>query len=101
MEWVVVVDEEGKGIKLRDIKKVSSNLRKREIDAALKIFHAILYGVKVKDKDLKRNILDFSGFLWGPQEEMIWGMPFWKVMQILEGKLELLNLRIPPLFVTL
>ncbi|KAH7670195.1 hypothetical protein IHE45_10G009300 [Dioscorea alata] len=60
---------EGNGVKLGDIKKVSSNLRNREIDADLRYFHVILYGVKVKNKDLKRNILRFSGFLWGPQEE--------------------------------
>ncbi|XP_039118876.1 uncharacterized protein LOC120255015 [Dioscorea cayenensis subsp. rotundata] len=33
--------------------------------------------------------------------QMIWGIPGWKVMQILEGKLEPLNLRISPLFVAL
>ncbi|KAH7670208.1 hypothetical protein IHE45_10G010400 [Dioscorea alata] len=62
---------EGNGVKLGDIKKVSSNLRNREIDADLRYFHVILYGVKVKNKDLKRNILRFSGFLWGPQEEEV------------------------------
>ncbi|XP_020113294.1 protein DEK-like [Ananas comosus] len=60
---------QGSGTKLKDIPNVSFKLSKRRIDENLQVLHTILFGRKSNAHYLKRNISQFSGFVWGESEE--------------------------------
>uniref|UniRef100_A0A6V7QUR4 DEK-C domain-containing protein n=1 Tax=Ananas comosus var. bracteatus TaxID=296719 RepID=A0A6V7QUR4_ANACO len=55
---------QGSGTKLKDIPNVSFKLSKRRIDENLQVLHTILFGRKSNAHYLKRNISQFSGFVW-------------------------------------
>ncbi|KAH7683255.1 protein DEK protein [Dioscorea alata] len=61
--------EQGPGTKLRDIPNVSFKLSKRKVDENLQALHTILFGRKANAHYLKRNISQFSGFVWTSDEE--------------------------------
>ncbi|XP_020247166.1 protein DEK-like isoform X2 [Asparagus officinalis] len=61
--------EEGSGTKLRDIPNVAFKLSKRKGDENLQVLHTILFGRKSNAHYLKRNILQFSGFVWTENKE--------------------------------
>ncbi|XP_010550743.1 PREDICTED: protein DEK-like [Tarenaya hassleriana] len=59
----------GRGTILRDIPNVAYKLSKRKPDDNLLLLHTILYGKKAKPQMLKKNIGQFSGFVWSEKEE--------------------------------
>ncbi|XP_072990853.1 DEK domain-containing chromatin-associated protein 1-like [Typha latifolia] len=61
--------EKGSGIMLKDIPNVTFKLSKRKGDENLQALHTILYGRKSNAHYLKRNISQFSGFVWTENEE--------------------------------
>nr|GMD95786.1 protein DEK-like isoform X3 [Ipomoea batatas] len=60
--------QKGRGVQLRDIPNVAYKLSKRKPDENLRILHSILYGKKTKAYNLKKNIGQFSGYLWDENE---------------------------------
>ncbi|XP_031125484.1 protein DEK-like isoform X2 [Ipomoea triloba] len=60
--------QKGRGVQLRDIPNVAYKLSKRKPDENLQILHSILYGKKTKAYNLKKNIGQFSGYLWDENE---------------------------------
>ncbi|XP_047342104.1 DEK domain-containing chromatin-associated protein 1-like [Impatiens glandulifera] len=65
----VVSIEKGKGTPLKDIPNVAYKLSKRKPDDNLQILHSVLFGKKTKTHTLKKNIGQFSGFVWIENEE--------------------------------
>ncbi|KAH9329397.1 hypothetical protein KI387_001505, partial [Taxus chinensis] len=62
--------EKGKGVPFRDIPNVAFKVSKRSrADENLKTLHRVLYGRRGKAVHVKNNILQFSGFVWGEDEE--------------------------------
>ncbi|XP_073098546.1 uncharacterized protein [Elaeis guineensis] len=61
--------EQGSGTKLKDIPNVLFKLSKRKTDENLQILHTILFGRKSNVHYLKRNIFQFSGFVWADNKE--------------------------------
>ncbi|CAN7023669.1 unnamed protein product [Brassica rapa subsp. trilocularis] len=61
--------EKGRGTLLRDIPNVAHQLSKRKADDNLILLHIILYGKKAKAQMVKKNIGQFSGFVWSEKEE--------------------------------
>lgn len=59
----------GSGTQLKDIPNVAYKLSKRKPDDNLQMLHNILYGKKSKVHSLKKNIGQFSGFVWVENEE--------------------------------
>lgn len=83
--------EKGRGTLLKDIPNVVYKLSKRSrADENVRLLHAVLYGKRGKAFQLKNNILQFSGYVWGDNEEKLKG----KVKEKLEkyNKENLLNL---------
>lgn len=64
-----VTVQQGSGEKLKDIPNVAFKLSKRKSDESLRVLHNILFGGKSKVHFLKKNILQFSGFVWSQNEE--------------------------------
>ncbi|CAO1942874.1 unnamed protein product [Urochloa humidicola] len=60
---------QGSGTKLKDIPNVSFKLSKRKADENLQSLHTLMYGRKSNVHFLKRNISQFSGFVWMDNEE--------------------------------
>nr|GMC85157.1 protein DEK-like isoform X1 [Ipomoea batatas] len=60
--------QKGQGVQLKDIPNVAYKLSKRKPDENLQILHSILYGKKTKAYNLKKNIGQFSGYLWDENE---------------------------------
>lgn len=60
---------QGSGTQLKDIPNVAYKLSKRKPDDNLQILHNILFGKKSKVHSLKKNIGQFSGFVWVENEE--------------------------------
>lgn len=61
--------EKGTGTQLKDIPNVAFKLSKKKPDENLQILHTILFGKKAKIHTLKRNIGQFSGYVWVENEE--------------------------------
>ncbi|XP_056842936.1 DEK domain-containing chromatin-associated protein 2-like [Raphanus sativus] len=61
--------EKGRGTPLREIPNVAFQLSKRKADDNLILLHTILYGKKAKAQMIKKNIGQFSGFVWSQKEE--------------------------------
>lgn len=61
--------EKGRGAQLKEIPNVAFKLSKRKPDDNLQVLHSILFGKKAKAHNLKRNIGQFSGFVWIESEE--------------------------------
>ncbi|CAF2145175.1 BnaAnng31030D [Brassica napus] len=61
--------EKGLGTPLREIPNVAHQLSKRKADGNLILLHTILYGKKAKAQMIKKNISQFSGFVWSEEEE--------------------------------
>lgn len=62
--------EKGKGTLLKDIPNVAFQVSKRSrADDSLKTLHFVLYRRRVKASHIKNNVLQFSGFIWGEDEE--------------------------------
>ncbi|KAH7528190.1 hypothetical protein FEM48_Zijuj05G0046100 [Ziziphus jujuba var. spinosa] len=61
--------EKGRGTQLKDIPNVAFKLAKRKPDDNLQLLHTILFGKKAKAHSLKRNIGQFSGYVWVENEQ--------------------------------
>ncbi|TKY73678.1 DEK protein [Spatholobus suberectus] len=61
--------EKGRGTQLKDIPNVAFKLSKRKPDDNLHMLHALLFGKKTKAHNLKRNIGQFSGYVWTENED--------------------------------
>lgn len=61
--------EKGRGIQLKDIPNVEFKLSKRKPDENLRMLHSILFGKKATVHSLKRNIRQFSGYVWLESEQ--------------------------------
>ncbi|CAH2064811.1 unnamed protein product [Thlaspi arvense] len=61
--------EQGRGTQLKEIPNVAYKLSRRKPDDNLFLLHTLLYGKKGKAQTLKRNIGQFSGFVWSEDEE--------------------------------
>eukprot|EP00250_Pteridium_aquilinum_P020416 c24806_g1_i1 orf=354-2054(+) len=62
--------EQGSGTCLRDIPNVVFKLSKRKwSDESVQLLHKLLYNRRVKPHLVKANILQFSGCVWGANEE--------------------------------
>ncbi|CAA6659987.1 unnamed protein product [Spirodela intermedia] len=61
--------KQGSGTKLKDIPNVFYKISKRKADENLQLLHTILFAKKAKVLYLKRNIYQFSGFVWTENEE--------------------------------
>ncbi|KAB5525172.1 hypothetical protein DKX38_022921 [Salix brachista] len=61
--------EKGRGTPLKDIPNVAFKLSKRKPDDNLQMLHMILFGKKGKVHNLKRNIGQFSGYVWVENED--------------------------------
>ncbi|KAK4768069.1 hypothetical protein SAY87_003210 [Trapa incisa] len=59
----------GSGTQLKDIPNVAFKLSKQKSDDSLQALHSVLFGRKAKAHSLKRNIGQFSGFVWDDNEE--------------------------------
>ncbi|KAH0689992.1 hypothetical protein KY289_017350 [Solanum tuberosum] len=59
----------GSGTQLKDIPNVAYKLSKRKPDDNLQILHNIFFGKKSNVHSLKKNIGQFSGFVWVENEE--------------------------------
>ncbi|KAJ1377955.1 Transferase [Sesbania bispinosa] len=64
-----LIIEKGRGTQLKDIPNVAFKLSKRKPDDNLHMLHNILFGKKAKAHNLKRNIGQFSGYVWVENEE--------------------------------
>ncbi|KAF0925510.1 hypothetical protein E2562_016701 [Oryza meyeriana var. granulata] len=60
---------QGSGSKLKDIPNVQFKLSKRKVDENLQSLHVLMYGRKSNAHFLKRNISQFSGFVWTDNQE--------------------------------
>ncbi|OEL30444.1 hypothetical protein BAE44_0008538 [Dichanthelium oligosanthes] len=60
---------QGSGTKLKDIPNVSFKLSKRKADESLQSLHTLMFGRKSNVHFLKRNISQFSGFVWTDNQE--------------------------------
>ncbi|KAL4383328.1 hypothetical protein GQ457_15G006900 [Hibiscus cannabinus] len=60
--------EKGPGTQLKDIPNVAFMLSKRKFNDNLLMLHMILFGKKAKPQRLKRNIGQFSGYVWAQNE---------------------------------
>ncbi|XP_056684267.1 DEK domain-containing chromatin-associated protein 2-like [Spinacia oleracea] len=58
----------GSGTVLKEIPNVAYKLSKRKPDDNLQLLHTILYGKKAKVHNLKKDIDQFSGFVWTDNE---------------------------------
>ncbi|KAK9278748.1 hypothetical protein L1049_028325 [Liquidambar formosana] len=56
--------EKGSGTQLKDIPNVAFKLSKRKPDDNLQMLHTILFGKRAKAHSLKKNISQFSGYVW-------------------------------------
>ncbi|XP_058786375.1 DEK domain-containing chromatin-associated protein 1-like isoform X2 [Vicia villosa] len=65
----VLVIEKGRGTQLKDIPNVAFNLSKRKADDNLNMLHKLLFGKIAKAFNMKRNIGQFSGYVWAENEE--------------------------------
>ncbi|KAJ6831995.1 protein DEK-like isoform X1 [Iris pallida] len=63
--------KQGSGMKLQDIPNVVFKLSKRKVDENLQALHTLLFGRKSNVHKLKRNIFQFSGFVWPENEEKL------------------------------
>lgn len=64
--------EKGRGTPLKDIPNVVYKLSKRSrADDVVRLLHVVLYGKRGKALQQKKNILQFSGFVWGENEEKL------------------------------
>ncbi|KAL2347067.1 hypothetical protein Fmac_001067 [Flemingia macrophylla] len=63
------VIEKGRGTQLKDIPNVAFKLSKRKPDENLHMLHTLLFGKKTKAHNLKRNIGQFSGYVWTENED--------------------------------
>ncbi|KAH6559549.1 hypothetical protein KP509_1Z004400 [Ceratopteris richardii] len=62
--------EQGSGDCLRDIPNVVFKLsKKKSSDEPIQLLHRLLYNKRAKPHVVKTNILQFSGYVWGPNEE--------------------------------
>ncbi|MQL94180.1 hypothetical protein Taro_026839, partial [Colocasia esculenta] len=61
--------QKGSGAQLKDIPNVFFKLSKRKVDENLQLLHRILFAKKAKALYVKRNIYQFSGFVWSENEE--------------------------------
>ncbi|QCD96825.1 protein DEK-like [Vigna unguiculata] len=61
--------EKGRGTQLKDIPNVAFKLSKRKPDDNLHMLHTLLFGKKTKAHNLKRNIGQFSGYVWTENED--------------------------------
>lgn len=61
--------EKGRGTQLKDIPNVAFKLSKRKADDNLHMLHTLLFGKKGKAHNLKRNIGQFSGYVWTENED--------------------------------
>ncbi|PQQ17219.1 glutamic acid-rich protein isoform X1 [Prunus yedoensis var. nudiflora] len=61
--------EKGRGTELKNIPNVAFKLSKRKIDDNLQLLHTILFGKKAKAHNLKKNISQFSGYVWTENEQ--------------------------------
>ncbi|CAL5204506.1 unnamed protein product [Lathyrus oleraceus] len=64
-----LVIEKGRGTQLKDIPNVAFKLSKRKPDETLHLLHNLLFGKRTKVHNLKRNIGQFSGYVWAENEE--------------------------------
>ncbi|XP_051227868.1 DEK domain-containing chromatin-associated protein 1 [Lolium perenne] len=60
---------QGPGTMLKEIPNVSFKLSKRKSDEVLQSLHTIMFGKKSRVHFLKRNISQFSGFVWIENED--------------------------------
>lgn len=60
---------QGSGSKLKDIPNIQFKLSKRKADENLQSLHVLMYGRKSNVHFLKRNISQFSGFVWTDNQE--------------------------------
>ncbi|CAI8599064.1 unnamed protein product [Vicia faba] len=65
----VFVIEKGRGTQLKDIPNVAFKLSKRKPDDTLNMLHNLLFGKKSKAQTMKKNIGQFSGYVWAENEE--------------------------------
>ncbi|RZC17399.1 Protein DEK isoform B [Glycine soja] len=63
-----LIIEKGRGTQLKDIPNVAFKLSKRKPDDNLHMLHTLLFGKKTKAHNLKRNIGQFSGYVWTENE---------------------------------
>lgn len=66
---LILVIFQGRGTQLKDIPNVAFKLSKRKPDDNLHMLHSLLFGKKTKVNNLKRNIGQFSGYVWAENEE--------------------------------
>ncbi|XP_050874800.1 DEK domain-containing chromatin-associated protein 1 isoform X3 [Lathyrus oleraceus] len=66
-----LVIEKGRGTQLKDIPNVAFKLSKRKPDETLHLLHNLLFGKRTKVHNLKRNIGQFSGYVWAENEVLI------------------------------
>lgn len=64
-----LVIQQGSGEKLKDIPNVVYKLSKRKVHESLGVLHTVLFGRKANARFLKRDILQFSGFVWSEDKE--------------------------------
>ncbi|KAG5031897.1 hypothetical protein JHK85_015879 [Glycine max] len=64
-----LIIEKGRGTQLKDIPNVAFKLSKRKPDDNLHMLHTLLFGKKTKAHNLKRNIGQFSGYVWTENED--------------------------------
>ncbi|XP_042490302.1 myb-like protein X isoform X2 [Macadamia integrifolia] len=61
--------EKGHGTPLKEIPNVAYKLSRKKTDEAFKSLYTILFGRRGKASDFKKNISQFSGFVWHESEE--------------------------------
>ncbi|TQE08862.1 hypothetical protein C1H46_005476 [Malus baccata] len=61
--------EKGHGTELKNIPNVAFKMSKRKADDNLQLLHTILFGKKAKPHSLKKNISQFSGYVWVENEQ--------------------------------
>ncbi|XP_043691228.1 myb-like protein V isoform X5 [Telopea speciosissima] len=61
--------EKGLGTPLKEIPNVAYKLSKKKTDETFKSLYMILFGRRGKASDVKKNISQFSGFVWHENEE--------------------------------
>eukprot|EP00249_Psilotum_nudum_P022966 c28705_g1_i1 orf=723-2438(-) len=62
--------EKGAGTLLKDIPNVAYMVSRRtKSDDSLQLLHKLLYGKRMKPPQVKQNILQFSGYVWGLDQE--------------------------------
>ncbi|XP_042490307.1 myb-like protein X isoform X3 [Macadamia integrifolia] len=62
--------EKGHGTPLKEIPNVAYKLSRKKTDEAFKSLYTILFGRRGKASDFKKNISQFSGFVWHESEEV-------------------------------